>query len=153
MKKYFLLLPVFAAIIFFGCKNNTVFPPLTTEPVQMGIVSSDQITSSASSSSERVAPLGSGALNFLDRDSTIISFYYKGTPGNTAPYQLEIYDSTSTGLTSIYTFKDAAATDSLKFIRVIMPSHQEFAHYKYRLISAGPTDQYFYLQNLILYKK
>lgn len=152
MKKYFLLLPAFA-VIFFACGNNTVYPPITTEAVQMGSVAEDQISSLAGTSSERIGTLGSGALNFTDRDSTIISFYYKGTPGNTSPYQLQVYDSTGSGITSIYTFKDDFATDTLKLVRAIMPAHDEFAYYRYRLTTSGPTDQSFYIKNLFLFKK
>lgn len=152
MKNYFLLIPIFT-ILFFSCKNNTVFPPITTESVVMGSVSEDQVSSPALGSESKAGALGSGALNFLDRDSTIISFYYKGTPGNTAAYQLQIYDSTGSGITSIYTFHDAAASDSLKFVKVIMPSHYAFAHYFYRISSSGVTPHSFYIKNLFLYKK
>lgn len=152
MKNYFLLIPIFA-IVFFSCKNNTVFPPLTTESVLMGSVTEDQVSSPALGSAIQIGALGSGALNFLDRDSTIISFYYKGTAGNTAAYQLQIYDSTGNGITSIYTFHDAAVTDSLKFMKVIMPSHNAFAYYFYKISSSGATPQSFYIKNLFLYKK
>ena len=152
MKNYFLLIPLFA-VIFFSCENTTVFPPITTESVVMGSVTEDQVVSPATGSETKIGALGSGALNFLDRDSTIISFYYKGSTGNTAAYQLQIYDSTGSGLTTIYTFRDAAVTDSLKLVKVIMPSHRAFAHYYYKISSSGVTSQYFYIKNLFLYKK
>ncbi len=152
MRNYYLLILLFT-VIFCSCKNNTVFPPITTEAVTMGGINEDQVTSPAGGYTSRSGSLGSGALNFLDRDSTIISFYYKGTAGNTAAYQLQVYDSTGNGLTSIYTFKDEAANDSLKFVRVIMPSHREFAYYYYTISSGGPTAQSFYVKNLTLYKK
>jgi hypothetical protein len=152
LKIFFVLIPVFA-LIFFGCKNNTVYPPLTTESVVMGNVTEDQVSSPVSGSATHTALLNSGALNFLDRDSTIVSFYYRGTPGNTQPYQLQIYDSTSNGLTSIYTFRDDAATDSLKLVTAIMPSHKAFAHYFYSISCGGATPQSFYIKNLTVYKK
>lgn len=152
MRNFFLLIPAFV-ILFYSCKNNTVFPPITTEAVNMGSISEDQVSSPALGSASHTGPLGSGALNFLDRDSTIISFYYRGTPGNTAPYQLQVYDSTGSGKTSIYTFKDEAATDSLKSVRVIIPSHHAFAYYYYTISCSGLTAQSFYIKNLTLYKK
>lgn len=152
MKNYFVLVPILA-LIFFSCQNNTVYPPITTERVEMGTVSSDEVSSPVSGSAVQTKSLGSGPLNFLDRDSTIISFYYKGTPGNTADYYLQVYDSTSNGLTSIYTFRDAAITDSFKFVSVIMPSHQVHAHYFYTIKAAGAAPKSFSIKNLFLYKK
>ena len=153
MKKFLVLLSLLA-ILFIGCSKNTiVFPPLTTEAVEMGRISSDQVLITSTGSAVQTASLGNGPLNFLDRDSTIISFYYKGTPGNTADYQMQVFDSTSNGLTSIYTFRDNLITDSLKYVNVILPSHRVHASYFYSLKCSGTGAQSFYIENLLLYKK
>jgi len=119
----------------------------------MGSVASDEISISASGSAIKTSPLGSGPLNFLDRDSTIISFYYRGTPGNTANFHLQIYDSTGNANTPIYTFRGNDIRDSLKYVSVIIPSHRAFAHYFYTLKCEGATAQNFAIRSLFLFKK
>lgn len=143
---------IFLCSFFYSCNNNTVKPPLTIEPVLMGSVSEDQVNSSDNSVTKS-GYLGSGQLNFLDRDSTIINFYYKGSPGNTAVYQLEILDSTGNGMNSIYTFRDITISETLKYKSVTLASRQAFAYYVYRIRCSGASDQFFYVKDLSLYKK
>ncbi|MBS1492084.1 MAG: hypothetical protein JST55_01155 [Bacteroidetes bacterium] len=152
MKNYFIVVFLFS-IAFASCDNGTVNPPLTSEPTLMGSVLADDISISDSGSATKTRPLGSGQLNFTDRDTTIITFLYKGSSGNTAPYQLQIYDSTGEGVTAIYTFRDTGINDSLKTMDVVLPSNRDFAYYFYTLKCEGTSAQYFSIRNLKLYKK
>lgn len=153
MKKCFVLIPIFA-MIFFSCNNSTVFPPLTSEPVVMGVVDSDAISFSTSPGyAIKTANLGSGALNFRDRDSTIISFYYSGTTGNTTDYSLLVYDSTSSQSTVIHKFVLDSISSTERFIQIMKPSHQDFASYHYEIKCSGATPQSFAIRKLTLSKK
>jgi hypothetical protein len=152
LKNYFIVVFLFS-IAFASCDNGTINPPLTSEPTLMGSILADDISISDSGSAMKSRALGSGQLNFTDRDTTIITFFYKGSPGNTAPYQFQVYDSTENGITAIYTFRDTGINDSLKSHDVILPSNHDFAYYFYTLKCEGTSAQYFSIRNLKLFKK
>ncbi|MBS1514469.1 MAG: hypothetical protein JSS63_05535 [Bacteroidetes bacterium] len=153
MKKIIALCALFCIGII-GCnQSTTVYPPLTLVPVEMGSVALDSVYTSAPGSIIKSGSLGSGPLNFTDRDSTIISFYYHGSAGNTADYQLWIYDSTGSGISTIYLFRDLSVSPAEKFVEAKMPSHQIQAYYRYALKCDGATPQSFAVRNLQLFKK
>ena len=141
--------------IMTSCNNDaTVHPPLTEVRVLMAEVTADSIISPAGFTSQITKSLGSGPLNFIDRDSVVVALSYRGTPGNTSTYSLEIWDSTSAiSHREIYLLRSVDVTTGLRTETFKAKSDRANGYYFYRMTASGPTDQSFYIYDLRLYKE
>lgn len=152
MKK---ILFAFAALllIYAGCKSddNTITPTTPTE-VEMASVSYDSVYSIfAAGSISQTRNFGSGALNFTDRDSTRLSFSYKGSSnGNDTLFYI-----TDASNTRLYTLTDATPTSSYRTVNVTVPSIKVNAifYYTLRARTTGSNVPYIVLKDFKMYKK
>jgi len=154
MKK---ILFAFAALllIYAGCKSDdtTVTPTNPTGEVEVASVSFDSISSAFGGGLvSQTRNFGSGAVNFTDRDSTRISFSYKGF-SNANDTLLYITDTTSTRL---YTLRDASANDTYKSVNITVPSIKKNCNFYYTMRarnSSGTGNPYLAIKDFKMYKK
>lgn len=156
MKQAILLLSALLfSVMLTSCNNDeTVKPPLTEIRVLMAEVTADSVVSPAGFTSQITKSLGSGALNFIDRDSVVVVVSYYGTPGNTSTYSLEIWDSTSAvSRRDVYLLRSVDVTTGLRTDTFKAKSDRANGYYYYRMTASGPTEQKFYIKDLRLYKE
>lgn len=144
-------------LIYSGCssEDNTVTPTPDpgTGPVLLATVAGDSLGRNTGSSTRYISISGQ-TLNFTDRDSARISFYYSGE-NNTSPIAFQIYydvnDSTSS---VIYNSTDLTITPTEQFADIILPSPKvnSFFHYRMQVISPGGF-AFFKFRDLKIYKQ
>lgn len=149
---YLFLASVF---IYAGCKSddNPTTPSDPTGEVEVTSVSFDSIYSALGGGLiTQTRNFGTGALNFTDRDSTRISFSYKGY-SNAADTLLYITDTTSTRL---YTLRDASVSDTYKTINITVPSIKKNCSFYYTMRAkntSGTGAPYLVIKDFKMYKK
>lgn len=153
MKKIIYLF-VLLVLIYSGCKtDDPVTNPPATGEVEMASVSFDSLSSlfSGSGNVSRTVNFSSGALNFTDRDSTRISFQYKGS-SNANDTLFYVTDASNA---RVYTLRDAAATDAYKNVNITVPSVKVNAvfYYTMKARTTGGVSPYLVIKDLKLYKK
>lgn len=155
MKKILFLFAI-SALIYSGCSNSDdpvtpVDPP--TGEVLMATVSFDSVSGSFSSGGlvTQVRNFGTGSLNFTDRDSTRISFTYKGF-SNAA--DTVFYVSDTAGVKLYLLSDNSVSASTYKSVNVTVPSRKINAPFYYtiraRTTSGTP---WMAIKDLKLYKK
>lgn len=149
----FVLLSVF--VLMTGCSNDD--DPVTpnnppTGEVLLAEVPSDSVGSIGSFF--RSSSITSSTLNFTDRDSARISFYYSGENNSvTSPIIIyyKVNDSTNV---EIYN-TPLSPTVSEQFVNVTIPSPRVNSTFYYRIwtIAGSPGFSYFKFRELKIYKK
>ncbi|HQY19243.1 MAG TPA: hypothetical protein PK294_01585 [Ignavibacteria bacterium] len=151
-----LFLPViiiFVSIIsFIGCssEDNSVDPPATGE-VLLAEVSGDSVGVSSGSSSMSQSITGS-TLNFSDRDSVRLTFYYSGE-NNFDPAPLKIFYNQGPAEINIFNFSSANITPTEKYIDTTIASPKVNDFFIYRITASSPTFSFFKFRDLKIYKK
>lgn len=155
MLKKFSLLFIFIFISFIGCSSDD--DPVTpnnpaTGPVLLADVSFDSVGSVGSST--RIVTVSSSSLNFTDRDSARISFYYSGV-NNSVTTPMRIYYVIN-DTTNVYIYNNnlnPASTE--QFVDVTIPSPRVNSTFYYRIstIISNPGFSYFKFRDLKIYKK
>ncbi|MBS1493877.1 MAG: hypothetical protein JST55_10210 [Bacteroidetes bacterium] len=141
--------------IYAGCKSddNPTTPSNPTGEVEVTAVSFDSIYSAFGGGLvTQTKNFGTGALNFTDRDSTRISFSYKGL-SNAADTLLYITDTTSTRL---YTLRDASASDTYKSVNITVPSIKKNCNFYYTMrakTNSGTGSPYLVIKDFKMFKK
>jgi len=154
MKKIIFLF-FLTALIYSGCKNDdtAVTPNPPAGEVEMASVGYDSLASlfGGSGSVSQTKNFSSGALNFTDRDSTRISFSYKGS-SNANDTLFYVNDASNA---RVYTLKDASATDVYKTINITVPSVKVNAvfYYTMKARTSGGISPYLVIKDLKIYKK
>jgi hypothetical protein len=148
VKKFLLFISV-PLLIISGCKSDdTVVNNVPSEVRMFSPAISDSIgTTEVNAYILKTANLGSTFLNFLDRDSTRISFLYKGS-GSLSDTLFYI----ETGKSRLYTLLDAAPGNEYKSINVTVPSIKVNDLFKYTLYAHGDLP-YVAIKDLNVYKK
>ncbi len=154
LKKLSLLL-FFIFISFFGCSNDddpvTPNNP-TTGQVLLADVSFDSVGSIGSST--RIVTVSSGTLNFTDRDSARISFFYSGQ-NNSVSAPMKIYYVIN-DTTNVYIYdSNLTPASTEQFVDVTIPSPRVNTTFYYRIstIISNPGLSYFKFRDLKIYKK
>ncbi|MEO8209352.1 MAG: hypothetical protein ABI840_02235 [bacterium] len=150
---FFALFLCFA--IFAGCSDdddNPVNPPVTGE-VLLATVPGDSVGTSGTGLGIKTSTISSSTLNFTDRDSARISFFYSGE-NNSFPTPVEIYYTIDT--TNIYIFNSTTLNPTVdeQFVNVTVPSPKVNATFRYRIVTSslgGPS--FFKFRELKIYKK
>ena len=155
MLKNFTFLFLLVIAVFNGCSNDddpvTPNNPVTGE-VQLADVSFDSVGSIGSST--RIVTVSSSTLNFTDRDSARISFYYSGD-NNSVPDHMKIYYVIN-DTTNVYIYNNNLTPGtSEQFADVTIPSPRVNSTFYYRISTAisNPGFSYFKFRNLKIYKK
>ncbi len=144
---------LFSVISLTGCSDDNSTNPNTptTGEVLLAEVSGDSVGVSSGLSS-RSSTITSGTLNFTDRDSARISFYYTGENNNvTIPITIYYMNDTI----NVYLFNNAITpTGSEQFINATVPSPGVNSTFKYKIsTSSSPGFSYFKFRDLKIYKK
>ncbi|MDQ3021088.1 MAG: hypothetical protein M3R36_11040 [Bacteroidota bacterium] len=152
----FLFLGLFLSfVIFSGCSNdddNPVNPPVTGE-VLLATVSGDSVGTSGSGLSTRTSSITSSTLNFTDRDSARITFFYSGE-NNNIPIPMSIYYISDTTEINIFSSTTLNPTPAEQFVNVTVPSPRVNATFRYKIVTGslgGPS--FFKFRELNIYKK
>lgn len=151
--KIFIYLFFVSVFVYAGCKSDdTTVTPITPAETEMASFSLDSISASfAGGTVTQTKNFGTGALNFSDRDSTRLSFSYKGasTVNDTLFY---ITDASNTRL---YTLRDAAVNDTYKSVNVTVPSIKVNAifYYTMKAKTSGSVVPYLAIKDFKMYKK
>jgi hypothetical protein len=151
MKKLLFIFSV-VILIYSGCKSDDNPTTPSTGEVEMASVSFDSLSGLFGSGTiSQTRNLSSSMLNFADRDSTRITFSYKGS-SNGNDTLLYINDASNTRL---YTLRDAAVTDSYRSINVTVPSVKvnAFFYYTITATSISSAIPYITIKDLKVYKK
>lgn len=155
MLKNFSVLFILIFVSFIGCSGDD--DPVTpnnpsTGPVLLAEVSFDSVGSVGSST--RFVTISSGTLNFTDRDSARITFYYSGV-NNSVTTPMRIYYVIN-DTTNVYIYNNnlnPASTE--QFVDVTIPSPRVNSTFYYRIstIISNPGFSYFKFRDLKIYKK
>ncbi|MDQ3194640.1 MAG: hypothetical protein M3P82_06540 [Bacteroidota bacterium] len=147
------------SIIFFlffsftiaGCSNdNPVAPPLTG-PVLLAEIPGDSVGIQSGSSAKTIG-ITPGLLNFTDRDSALISFYYSGeNNSSTEPFQ--IFFNAGPGETYIYNSSNLNILPAEQFVSIPIPSPHNSQFYSYRIKTISSGFSFFKFRDLKIYKK
>ncbi|MBK8549880.1 MAG: hypothetical protein IPL53_02015 [Ignavibacteria bacterium] len=150
----FVLLSAFALMT--GCSNDddpvTPNNPTTGE-VLLAEVSSDSVGSVGASF--RTSTITSSTLNFTDRDSARISFFYTGENNSIASPLLIYYKINDSTNVDIFNSTALSPTVSEKFVNVTIPSPKVNSTFYYRIstVAGSPGFSYFKFRELKIYKK
>jgi len=137
-----------------GCKSDDN-PTNPTNPIEVEIatVSYDTIYSTFGGGLiTQTKNFGTGPINFTDRDSTRISFSYKGY-SNAADTLFYITDTTSSRL---YTLRDASVSDTYKSVNITVPSIKKNCTFYYTMrakTTSGTGSPYLVIKDFKMYKK
>lgn len=151
MKKIFLILTVVFLSFCIGCSEDSATnnnPPSTGE-VLLAAVDGDS-AGAQNSVSTIIRSVTGQTLNFTDRDSARISFYYSGNNNSTAvPFQ--IYDTNNVIL---YQADNLTITPTEQFINITLPSPRVNNYFRYQIkVISNPGSGYFKFRELKIYKK
>ncbi|MFZ1320246.1 MAG: hypothetical protein WAT71_01685 [Ignavibacteria bacterium] len=135
-----------------GCssEDSSVNPPVTGE-VLLAEVSGDSIGVTSGLSTKKISISGS-TLNFTDRDSARITFYYSGeNNSSTEPLKIQ-YNSGSADI-PIYIANTLNITPVEQYFdtTIVSPKVNEYFNYKIATTSTGFS--YFKFRDLKIYKK
>lgn len=154
LKSLFLVLLLSLAVIT-GCSSdddNPVTPPVTGE-VLLASVTVDSVFTSGSGLSTKSSTVSSSTLNFTDRDSARISFYYSGE-NNLIDTPIVIYYNNGTTNIYIYNSSTLAPTVAEQFVNVTIPSPRVNASFLYRISTRSVSgSSFFKFRDLNIYKK
>lgn len=154
MTKLLNLLIICFIFVFAGCSNDDDSNPVTptTGEVLLAQVSFDSVGSVGSST--RIVTVSSGTLNFADRDSARISFFYSGQ-NNSVPAPMKIYYVIN-DTTNVYIYDNNLTPGTAEqFVDVTIPSPRVNSTFYYRIstIISNPGFSYFKFRDLKIYKK
>ncbi|MBA3705963.1 MAG: hypothetical protein H0W84_08715 [Bacteroidetes bacterium] len=148
-----LSLPVLILLIIVsisGCSNNDPVTPSTGE-VLLASVPGDSVGIQSGTSSKTIS-IGSGLLDFTDRDSARISFYYSGD-NNTFTEPFQIFFNSGPGEVFIYNGSNLNILPAEQFANITIPSPKNSQFYSYRIRTTSTGFSYFKFRDLKLYKK
>jgi len=153
-KKYLILFIICFIFIYSGCSNDDNTNPVTpnTGEVLLATVSGDSVGVTSGLSSKTFT-ITSSTLNFTDRDSARITFYYSGdNNNNTIPFQ--IYYTIDTNNITLYTGNNLLITTAEQYLDVTLPSPRVNQTFRYTIkTSSSPGFSYFKFRDLKIYKK
>jgi len=153
-KKYLILFIICFIFIYSGCSNDDNTNPVTpnTGEVLLATVSGDSVGVTSGLSSKTFT-ITSSTLNFTDRDSARITFYYSGdNNNNTIPFQ--IYYTIDTNNIALYTGNNLLITTAEQYLDVTLPSPRVNQTFRYTIkTSSSPGFSYFKFRDLKIYKK
>ena len=151
-----LILPVIMIIIMIisnsGCssEDNTVNPPSTGE-VLLAEVSGDSVGVSSGMSSRSLSITGN-TLNFSDRDSVRLTFYYSGD-NNFDPVPFKIFYNQGPTEIIIFNFSSPDITPTEKYLDTTIVSPKVNDFFIYRITASSPGFSFFKFRDLKIYKK
>lgn len=150
-KSFFFLLLSF--VIVTGCSDDDPVTPPVVGEVLLAEVSGDSVGVTSGQSSRSLS-ITSGSLNFTDRDSARITFYYSVENNNYAT-PFEIYYVTGTTNTNIYTGSNLlVSTITEQFIDFTIPSPRVNDFFQYKITTnSSPGFSFFKFRDLKIYKK
>lgn len=146
---------IFLFIVLTGCSDddnssNPINP--ATGQVLLAEVPFDSVGSIGSST--RIVTVTSSTLNFTDRDSARISFYYSGENNSVSSPMRIFYVINDTTNVYIYNNNLTPGT-SEQFVDVTIPSPRVNSTFYYRIstVISNPGFSYFKFRDLKIYKK
>jgi len=151
MLKTFLYVLFSSFLIVIGCSDDDpVTPNSPTGEVLLATVAGDSVSTSTGFAA-RTNSISSSSLNFSDRDSARISFFYSGTPTNqTTPFKILITGTDD----SVYWNNSLNQDSTEKFIDVTIPSNHINNFLSYRIsVLTNSGHCYFKFRDLKIYKK
>lgn len=154
-KKYLILFIICFIFIYSGCSNDDNTNPVTpnTGEVLLATVSGDSVGVTSGLSSKTFT-ITSSTLNFTDRDSARITFYYSGT-NNTTTVPFQIYYVVDTNNVNIYSALNLTITPTEQYADITLPSPavNQFCRYQISVLAANGIFGYFKFRDLKIYKK
>ncbi len=138
--------------LYSGCSSDdTVTPPPNTGEVLLAEVSGDSVGISSGSSTKSLSITGN-TLNFTDRDSARLTFYYSGENNSSTEPMTISYDS---GPSNIVIYNAVSLnilpTEQYADITIASPKVNQF--FKYKINTVSPGFSYFKFRDLKIYKK
>ncbi|MCY7362137.1 MAG: hypothetical protein LH629_08750 [Ignavibacteria bacterium] len=154
-KKYLILFIICFIFIYSGCSNDDNTNPVTpnTGEVLLATVSGDSVGTPGGFSGKSIT-ITSGTLNFTDRDSARLSFYYSGENNNNAdPFKIYYTTIDSTDVL-LYTGNTLTITSAEQYLNITVPSPRINLTFRYTIkTSSSPGFSYFKFRDLKIYKK
>ena len=145
-----LLVLLFSFLIIAGCsKDDPITPP--AGEVLLAEVTGDSIGVQSGSSS-RALSITSGTLNFSDRDSARISFFYSGE-NNSSTQPFKIFFNSGPAEILIYDGSNLNILPAEQFANITIPSPKNNQFYLYRITAISTGFSYFKFRELKIYKK
>lgn len=151
MIKHFLIIIAASLIFHSGCSEDSVTnnnPPATGE-VLLASVASDS-AGAQNGISTLIRSVTGQTLNFTDRDSARVSFFYSGNNNSdTIPFQ--IYDTNNVIL---YQANNLNVTPAEQLVNITLPSPRVNNFFRYKIsVVSNPGSGYFKFRELKIYKK
>ncbi len=154
MLKSLLLILLLSFVLTVGCSNdddNNITPPPSTGEVLLATISGDSVGTSSGFSSN-TASITSQMLNFTDRDSVRISFYYSSGVSNTV-VPLTIYCLNKSTADSILYYNYLPTGQDDQFIDTTFSSPKVNKFFQYQIAVSSGGFSYFKFRDLKIYKK
>jgi hypothetical protein len=153
MVRTIIVIFLFYFVTIIGCSDDNPSSPNnpTTGEVLLATVSGDSIAITSGANSRSLS-ITSGTLNFTDRDSARIFFFFSGE-NNSVAQPLQIYWVNDT--TNVYLFNDTLyPAPAEQYINVTVPSPGVNQSFRYRISTLSvPGFSYFKFHDLNIYKK
>lgn len=146
----FLIIVIFISIQSCGSEDSAVNPPVTGE-VLLAEVSGDSVGVNSGSSSKSLSITGS-TLNFSDRDSARITFYYSGE-NNTSTQPMTIFYTTGPTENIIYNAVNLNITPAEQYADITFASPKVNQFFSYRITTTSAGSSFFKFKDLKIYKK
>jgi len=144
-------------LIYNGCssEDNTVTPNPDpgTGPVLLATDAGDSVGRNTGSSTKYQSISGQ-TLDFTNRDSARLTFFYSGE-NNSAPIAFQIfYIAPDSSASVIYNSTDLTISPTEQFADIILPSPKVNAYFQYRIQVISPGGfAYFKFRDLKIYKQ
>ncbi|HMQ67652.1 MAG TPA: hypothetical protein PKA90_01850 [Ignavibacteria bacterium] len=159
MKKLLIVAVIFFSSVFSGCSDddtdNSVTPDPPTGEILLATVSGDSVGTNSSGSAIEIhsRSISSSTLNFTDRDSARVSFFYSGE-NNTSSSPVSIYYLNSSDTVFLYKGTALIPTATEQFLDASMVSPMVNQSFRYTIISSSSSgSSYFKFRDLKIYKK
>ncbi|MEO8664112.1 MAG: hypothetical protein ABI462_01335 [Ignavibacteria bacterium] len=136
---------------FYSCKSDDPVTPPETGEVLLAEVTGDSVGVQSGTSSRSLS-ITSGMLDFTDRDSARITFYYLGE-NNTSTIPMQIFFNVGPGESVIYSGSNLNILPSEQFADITIASPKNNQFYLYRIITTSAGFSYFKFRDLKIYKK
>ncbi len=156
MTKYLIKVLTILLLIAAGCSddNSTNNNQPGTGEVLLAEVSGDSVGIN-SGSSTRTLSITSSALNFSDRDSARISFYYSRS-NNHSPAPMSIFYVSGSNNVNLFNLDSSSSAANDVYVNVTVPSPRVSEFFSYKINAVGITSSgfaFFKFRDLKIYKK
>lgn len=154
IKKLFYFASTFLLIVSSCSDDNSTNNNPPAGEVLLAEIQGDSVGIQNGSSS-RIQSISSGQLNFTDRDSARISFYYSRA-NNFSSSPMSIYFSSGSTNVNLYQLDSSSSSENEVYVNVTVPSPRvnDFFYYKINSVGlSGSGFSYMKFREMKIYKK